>query len=390
MIEIRKLKKDDMEELFELLNTTFGNKYGRAMHFDLEQPKMWVKDDLHMERHLAVFEDGKMAAVVGVYPLPLVIDGEDFLFFTTGNVATLPQYEGKGYFSKLFPLALEEARKQGATAARLGGARQRYARYGFEACGPAYEFTFTMQNTKALAAEGDAYTLCPIRREDTEILAYCHTLMEKKRVFVRRGTEENYRDMFLALGSKESTPYLVKKNGKSVGYVSGSKNLTHIYECGFEDDRDVLYAVYAAQKMNPSERIAILLPETMPAAVNAMQSAAQEVALCQPSRFYIMEYKRLVNRLLKVANDLCPLPDFDLSIAIEGAEAIALHKGADGCCATAADTKNCDIALSGLEAERLLFGIANADLLAKLPMEKRAVLKAVFPLPLTWCTLDYV
>ena len=59
MIEIRKLKKDDMEELFDLLNTTFGNKYGREMHFDLEQPKMWVKDDLHMERHLAVFEDGQ-------------------------------------------------------------------------------------------------------------------------------------------------------------------------------------------------------------------------------------------------------------------------------------------------------------------------------------------
>ena len=173
--------------------------------------------------------------------------------------------------------SLKEARKQGATAARLGGARQRYARYGFEACGPAYEFTFTMQNTKTLAAEGDAYTLCPIRREDTEILAYCHALMEKKRVFVRRGIEENYRDMFLALGSKESTPYLVKKNGKSVGYVSGSKRLTHIYECGFEDDRDVLYAVYAAQKMNPSERITILLPETMPAAVSAMQSAAPKI-----------------------------------------------------------------------------------------------------------------
>jgi hypothetical protein len=103
-----------------------------------------------------------------------------------------------------------------------------------------------------------------------------------------------------------------------------------------------------------------------------------------------MEYKRLVNRLLKVADDLCPLPDFDLSIAIEGADAIALHKGADGCFATAADAKNCDIALSGLEAERLLFGIANADLIAKLPKEKRAALKAVFPLPLTWCTLDYV
>ena len=120
MIEIRKLKKEDMDELFALLNETFGHKYGRPMHFDLEQPKMWVRDDAHAERHIAVFEDGKMAAVVGIYPLPLVIGGEKFLFCTTGNVATLPQYEGKGYFSRLFPLAIEEAKRQGATAARLG------------------------------------------------------------------------------------------------------------------------------------------------------------------------------------------------------------------------------------------------------------------------------
>ena len=122
MTEIRNLKKEDMDELFALLNDTFGHKYGRPMHFDLEQPKMWVRDDAHMERHIAVFEDGKMAAVVGIYPLPAVIGGEKFLFCTTGNVATLPQYEGKGYFSKLFPLAIEEAKRIGAFVCRLGGA----------------------------------------------------------------------------------------------------------------------------------------------------------------------------------------------------------------------------------------------------------------------------
>jgi hypothetical protein len=56
MIEIRKLKKDDMEEPFDLLNTTFGTKYGRPMHFDLEQPKMWVKDDLFFPRDRGVDE----------------------------------------------------------------------------------------------------------------------------------------------------------------------------------------------------------------------------------------------------------------------------------------------------------------------------------------------
>ena len=241
MVEIRKLKKDDMEELFALLNTTFGTKYGRPMHFDLEQPKMWVKDDLHMERHIAVFEDGRMAAVVGIYPLPAVIGGEKLLFCTTGNVATLPQYEGKGYFSKIFPLAIEEARKQGAVSARLGGARQRYGRYGFEPCGPAYEFRITDHNAKyTRAAEG--ITLEEIKREDEKTLAYCNELMKKKIFYVERSTEEGYRDVYLELCSKEAKPFLVKRNGAPIGYISAKGNFSSIFEFSMENEADILAA----------------------------------------------------------------------------------------------------------------------------------------------------
>ena len=108
MVEIRKLNKDDYDELFEVLTKTFENKYKRPVYFDKEQPKMWIRDDEHMARHTGVFEDGKLVSVVGVYPLPLVIGGEKFMLYTTGNVATLPAYEGRGYFTTLFKMAMQE------------------------------------------------------------------------------------------------------------------------------------------------------------------------------------------------------------------------------------------------------------------------------------------
>ena len=81
---------------------TFGNKYKRPMDFLSELPKMWGRDDEHMGKHIGVFEDGKLCSVVGIYPLKTFIDGEEFLFATTGNVATLPEYEGRGYVGRAY------------------------------------------------------------------------------------------------------------------------------------------------------------------------------------------------------------------------------------------------------------------------------------------------
>ena len=388
MIEIRKLKKEDMDELFALLNETFGHKYGRPMHFDLEQPKMWVRDDLHAERHIAVFEDGKMAAVVGIYPLPLVIGGEKFLFCTTGNVATLPQYEGKGYFSRLFPLAIEEAKRQGATAARLGGARQRYARYGFESCGPAYEYTVTDHNAKHTGLGADI-SLDEIRREDEGTLAYCHALMEKKTVFVERSTEEGYRDMYLALCSKEAKPYLVKKNGAPIGYISAKDGLATILEFSLEDEAEISAVAAAAALKSEGKRTRVTVSLAMPRAIAALQAMCQEYSAVLPSRFCIFEYERLVCRLLSLQAERMPLPSFDLVLQIEGGERLHLHADESASfCKTTNEAP--DLTLPQTEAERLLFGLYNEDLLSALPREKQIAMRAVFPLPLTWTTNDFV
>lgn len=389
MTEIRKLNKEDMSELLDLLNQTFGHKYGRPMYFDKEQPKMWIGDDLHMERHIAVFEDGKMAAVVGVYPLHTVIGGEEFLFFTTGNVATLPQYEGKGYFSKIFPLAIEEAKRQGADGARLGGARQRYARYGFESCGPAYEFILTAHNAKHVDKESEAFTLEEISREDTEALAYCHALMEKKPMFVRRDTSEGFRDMYLAMCSKEALPYLIKKNGRRIGYLCAKNGFGTVLEFSMENERDIVPAALAAAKASKYGQTHITVSPLMPHAIAALQAVAQEIALVYPSRFNFFSLERLVNRLLQMAAELSPLPVFDFSLKIEGGETLLLHSGKDGCYCKKAEGE-CDLTLSHLEASRLLFGMNAKDLLVSLPDEKQIALRATLPLPFTWATNDFV
>lgn len=83
-MEIRKLNADDYDALLDLLNYAFGNKYGRNMDFVAEQPKMWVRSDEYMNKHIGVLEDSKLVSVLGVYSLPVKILSKKFLFITNG------------------------------------------------------------------------------------------------------------------------------------------------------------------------------------------------------------------------------------------------------------------------------------------------------------------
>ena len=153
VMKIRRLCASDYDELLDMLNYTFGTHYGRDMDFLNEQPNMWVKDDEHLGKHFAVFDNGRLASVVGIYPLPAVIDGTEVLFATTGNVATHPNFTGKGYFNELFTRVMGELDVIDADAARLGGARQRYARFGFEPCGTLHKFMITDKTRISLKKE---------------------------------------------------------------------------------------------------------------------------------------------------------------------------------------------------------------------------------------------
>ena len=126
--EIVRLSQQDAPEALDFLNLVFSMaKYPHDFRKML--PKMWEDDGKHVDNHLAVKVDGRIRAIVGVYPLPANIAGEKLLFATMGNVATHPFDTGKGYMSELLDAAMKQLSDMNADGARLGGMRQRYARW---------------------------------------------------------------------------------------------------------------------------------------------------------------------------------------------------------------------------------------------------------------------
>ncbi|MBQ5930028.1 MAG: GNAT family N-acetyltransferase, partial [Clostridia bacterium] len=125
-MELRRLKAEDYDSLLDLLNKVFSIKNQRQVDFEKDLPKMWARTDEQMGKHFGVFEDGKLVSALGVYPLPTIIDGEEFMFSTVGNIATDKEYEGKGYMSQLIDVAMQELKDIKADVSRLGGLRKRY------------------------------------------------------------------------------------------------------------------------------------------------------------------------------------------------------------------------------------------------------------------------
>ena len=390
-MEIRKLRAEDYDALLAMLNTTFSHKNHRETDFLNELPKMWIRDDEHMGHHLGLFEEGVLAAAVGIYPFPVHIGNRSFLFATTGNVATLPQYEGRGYFNTLFSMAMEELTKIGADAARLGGARQRYGRFGFEAAGTAYHFTFNKNNRiKFYGDAGQDITFRPIRREDTEALAYCQRLSRQAAIFVERSEAEGFRDVYLALCSKHAAPYLAMRNGKPIGYLSAkadnqfvgqSVNGRHILELRTETEADHIAVVCAWQRHVGTE-ITLSLPPHMPRQVQALCAGAESVSVESPSRFKIINFAGITDALMQLKPNL-PAGEVILSITGYGNLRLYANGKAAGCVKT--DLPG-EITLDPCTATRLLFGPLGPETV----LPHHPVLSAWLPLPLSWDTLDYV
>lgn len=392
-MEVRKLTVNDYDALLTLLNTTFGHKNRREVDFLNELPKMWVRDDEHMGHHLGLFEDNKLVATVGIYPLPIRIGKASFLFATTGNVATHPDYEGRGFFNTLFTAAMQEVEEMGVDAARLGGARQRYGRFGFEAAGTAYKFTLTENNRiKYYQNAGSDITFREICREDTEALAYCDRLSRQANIYVERSPEEGFRDVYLALCSKHAAPYLALRAGIPIGYLAAkadnqyvgrSQNGQNILELRTERTEDHIAAACAWQR-HVNTAITLNLPPHMPEELRVLCAGAESVSIASPSRFRIRNFAGIADALMKLKAEMGMAPG-EAVISITGYGNLYLYAGETGAGCKKTELP-AEITLDPLQATRLLFG----PLPPETEIGYHPVLSRWLPLPLSWDTLDYV
>ena len=392
-MEIKRLTKENYDELLGFLNYVFANKYKREMDFLNEQPKMWVRDDEHMGKHFGVFENGKLVSVAGLYPLNVKIGENTLLFATTGNVATHPEYEGRGYFRAIFTEIMKELKKLNVDVARLGGDRQRYANWGYEPAGQSYNILFTENNRiKFFKNIGDDIKFKKIERNDIDSLKFVNELSRKSKIFVERSIEDNYRDVYGAICTRHTTPYLAIKHSNPVGYLSAVANNQHVGSSDWgsnileirANDAEIFTEMICAWQRELDTDITFKLPPHMPELLKKFLAGAENITISSPSRFKVMNFEKLINALMRIKNPAMMI-DGEVVVEILDYGKIKLFKKGDacGCELCGEDT---DIVFDNLTAIRILLGHTPPIEIA----ETSPLLASWLPLPLSWDMLDTV
>ena len=382
-MEIRRLKQENYDEVISLLNLVFSKQNKCVMDFEKELPNMCIRDEAHMRKHVGLFVDGELVSVVGVYPLPTRVLDREIRFCTVGNVATHPDYEGRGYMSLLLNSAMEIVKDEGYDACRLGGDRARYLRFGFELCGRNYSYYITQKNAKKslLSSYGQNTKVTEILPNDEKSLTFARKIYHQNKVSVLRN-DNNV--MYRVMTAWKNTPYVVSKNDVPIGYFTLTPDKKAVSEAYAIDKKSYLDTVVAISNYL-SDDFSITLFEHDIELVREINKCAEYMSIQIPSNFNIVNFENVIDAYIKLKASYTHLVDGSVTISIKEYGKIKIYANGNDCGCVKFDG-DCDFELSRSEATRFIFGMHPPVSV----IEPNLFAKANFPLPLSWNTQNRV
>lgn len=381
MFKLERLNENDYAEVLYVLNASFDTVDPGA-DFEKKLPIMWTREHDYMSKHFGVREDGKIVALLGVYPLPVNVGGQELLFATVGNVATLPEARGKGYMKMLMDEALKEVERLGIDCARLGGLRSRYNRFGFDHAGVSYTFKLTRRNVSENPPK-QAFTFRLIGRDDTEGVAFARSCQQRSGIHAIRKT---HTDFYMSTRAWEHQPYLaLNADGQPVGYLAVSQDNASIAEQGVAPGVSMIDMLAAWLAQTGVSELTFRLAPYEVENVQGAFSCCESWSMSSPSMFWVIHWDRVVEALMNLSLSVKTLPEGTASVGIEGWGTLEMTIK-DGKATARRTDAPAQVTLPHRTATQMLFGPLNPGCMAQLP----ALLSAWLPLPLSWNGQDRV
>lgn len=383
MLRTERLSANDRDEALSVLNRAFSNETHTA-DFERNLPIMWTGEHDYMARHFGIREDGKLIALLGVYPLPVSIAGHELLFSTVGNVATLQEARGKGCMKLLMDTAMKELTDIGADASRLDGLRSRYNRFGYDHAGQSIRFTLTSRNASE-NPPSEEYRFVPIEEGDTDAVSFARACQQRSGMYALRKT---HLDFFMSMKAWQNIPYLaIGQDGAPAGYLCVSPDGKNVAEAGTAEGSNLLDILCSFILANGLPALSFTLPPWDAASVRPAFEVCESWFVRPASMFKIVNWDRVAGALLDLSASLRPLPDGTACIGIKGWGTLELTvSGGRG--HAARSSAPADLTFDPRAASQLLFGPLLPSSLMRLP--QGCALASWLPLPLSWNGQDRV
>ena len=308
-------KDEDNKKLIAFLDEVFFSEEDDTREFLQLLPKIY-KDKYRPAYNNFVVQDenGTFRSAIGNFYNDMLIGGEQVKTCCIGNVAVGKEYRSMGYMKELMKMSVEDMKNNGVDMAYLGGQRQRYGYFGFESAGVRYCYQYNRQTLKhTLGDTPSGLVLEKLREDDTDTIKKISAIYEKLPVISLRPAE-NYFDI---LSSWNVTPYVIKEDGKFVGYLA---------TCDFDyiQEIDVISPEYFGRAVKcafeNSECFNITFP-TAPFECDKVKffcenAEGMEIGGCEAMLIY--NYEKVLRAFLKAKASYSKLCDGEFTVLIHG------------------------------------------------------------------------
>lgn len=262
-------------------------------------------------------ENGEFRSAIGSFYNDMIVADEPFKTCCIGNVAVGKDYRGNGYMKELLRLSVDAMAENGTDIAYLGGQRQRYGFFGFETAGTSYNFGFSGKALKhSLGNIESDLEVTRLEENDIESIKNIEKLYSRLPVRSNRPLE-SYFDV---LSSWRDETYILKENGKFIGYFIFNHDLSTLCEWDAIDADYFPRLVMAAAKKEGRTRtgVSLIVAPFETEKLNFCTKNADSSRIDNCEMILVYHFKKAINAYLKAKSSYAKLCDGEMTVLIRG------------------------------------------------------------------------
>ena len=380
MADVVQLTGADFDEAIAFLDGVFGEH--RPHDFATLLPSIYQPSDELMSCNHALRVDGRIRAIVGLFPIDWQVGGRLLKVGGIGGVSTHPGDRGKGYMGVLMRHCVERMKAEGFHLSWLGGQRQRYGYFGYEKCGRTVSVDLGPANLRHACPAPAELRFEALEPGHSGRLEQAWRMHQAQRVHCRRRKPWFHR----YLRAWYNRPHAaLDASGEMAGYLVATPDGDQVAELVGRDEETALAMAPAWVQARDAGSVRFSLPPEQQGLVRRLAAVGESVSVASSGNWQVFDWAATVEALMGVCDSL---PEGEADVGIEGYGTLRMRvrDGRPECRREdASDGDNWD----PRTAMRALFGPLAADLVTAVPPALGA-LRGWCPLPLGWLRPDGV
>jgi len=370
--EIIRLSRKDYSEAIDFINMVFSMNYC-PYNFPEILSVLYKPTEEHMKCHYVIKEEGKIKALLGIYPAEIVINKNIFRMARIGAVSTHPNRQGKNMMKTLMEFATKKIKQDRYSIAYLEGLRNRYLYFGYEKCGYKMVFRLNKSNIKHNEFPKRDLILEKQIEEDYETMVKLNNLYKKQSIYFKRKN----KDFFDICRSWNNNLYVAREKNKVVGYLVADNKRGKIAELVAMDNE---YKLAMLNEFFKESSVKIDVSSADYKFIRQLGNYTEEVNIQDSRNWQIFDWKNIIKALLEIKQKSCRLISGESIFTIKGIGSFRISVTAKKVMCESIDVCS-NNEFSSSEFLRIAFGPLPPSLIIDLPEELK-IFENWFPLPL--------